>query len=334
MVFAENKQSTEPYSFIFLKKLCSFSFIIILIYYTYDQFYQFSNSISKPNLIFRKQHVREILNTAKNINITIEICGTDNCTYTYNGNNTDWKKCVAANEVPFEVLSDNVSVPDCFRYSFDYQERINIEVPPITAVHLDGLEIDQYYYAISSSPLFFINNTTTTIYYSPTIIKQISDKYVYGLAGGKSKEYVDFNVHTDMTPLITPNVTTFVLRPISMNIYYQEETYYDLGSIISSIGGFFSSLSGIFVFLFGASKLAPWGFLQIYVFNCLCIRYQRKLAKKLKSKYEPIPFISGRTKNFTLEERIQSMENLLEEYYLDTNFLNLLIEENNVDDKV
>uniref|UniRef100_U9TSQ4 Uncharacterized protein n=1 Tax=Rhizophagus irregularis (strain DAOM 181602 / DAOM 197198 / MUCL 43194) TaxID=747089 RepID=U9TSQ4_RHIID len=42
----------------------------------------------------------------------------------------------------------------------------------------------------------------------------------------------------------------------------------------------------------------------------------------------------GRTKNFTLEERIQSMENLLEEYYLDTNFLNLLIEENNVDDKV
>ncbi|EXX64704.1 uncharacterized protein OCT59_029800 [Rhizophagus irregularis] len=137
-----------------------------------------------------------------------------------------------------------------------------------------------------------------------------------------------------MTPLITPNVTTFVLRPISMNIYYQEETYYDLGSIISSIGGFFSSLSGIFVFLFGASKLAPWGFLQIYVFNCLCIRYQRKLAKKLKSKYEPIPFISGRTKNFTLEERIQSMENLLEEYYLDTNFLNLLIEENNVDDKV
>ncbi|GBC48544.2 hypothetical protein GLOIN_2v1883501 [Rhizophagus irregularis DAOM 181602=DAOM 197198] len=291
MVFAENKQSTEPYSFIFLKKLCSFSFIIILIYYTYDQFSQFSNSISKPNLIFRKQHVREILNTAKNINITIEICGTDNCTYTYNNNNTDWKKCVAANEVPFEVLSDNVSVPDCFRYSFDYQERINIEVPPITA-------------------------------------------YVYGLAGGKSKEYVDFNVHTDMTPLITPNVTTFVLRPISMNIYYQEETYYDLGSIISSIGGFFSSLSGIFVFLFGASKLAPWGFLQIYVFNCLCIRYQRKLAKKLKSKYEPIPFISGRTKNFTLEERIQSMENLLEEYYLDTNFLNLLIEENNVDDKV
>jgi hypothetical protein len=31
-----------------------------------------------------------------------------------------------------------------------------------------------------------------------------------------------------------------------------------VGSIISSIGGFFSSLSGIYVFLFGASKLAPW----------------------------------------------------------------------------
>jgi hypothetical protein len=31
-----------------------------------------------------------------------------------------------------------------------------------------------------------------------------------------------------------------------------------VGSIISNVGGFFSSLSGFFVFLFGATKLAPW----------------------------------------------------------------------------
>ncbi|PKK66851.1 hypothetical protein RhiirC2_752797, partial [Rhizophagus irregularis] len=71
-------------------------------------------------------------------------------------------------------------------------------------------------------------------------------------------------------------------------------------------------------FLFGASKLAPWGFLQIHVFNCLCTKYQRKFVRKLKNNYEPIPFVSGRTKNFTLEERVQSIENMLQEYYLDT----------------
>ncbi|PKK70891.1 hypothetical protein RhiirC2_745569, partial [Rhizophagus irregularis] len=88
--------------------------------------------------------------------------------------------------------------------------------------------------------------------------------------------------------------------------------------IISSVGGFFSSLSGIYVFLFGASKLAPWGFLQTSVFNCLCTGYRREFVRKLKNRYEPIPFVSGRIKNVTLEERVQSIENLLEEYYLDT----------------
>jgi hypothetical protein len=68
------------------------------------------------------------------------------------------------------------------------------------------------------------------------------------------------------------------------------------------------------------------------VFNCLCTRYRRKLVRKLKNKYEPIPFVSGRTKNFTLEKRVQSIENLLEEYYLNTDFLNLLLEDNGEED--
>ncbi|CAG8619243.1 16099_t:CDS:2, partial [Rhizophagus irregularis] len=105
-------------------------------------------------------------------------------------------------------------------------------------------------------------------------------------------------------------------------------------SILSRIGGFFSFLSRVFVFLFGATKLAPWGFLQTYVFSYLCTEYQRKLLRKLKNKYEPILFISGRTKDVTLEERVQNMENMLKEYYINTDFLNLLVENNNkVNDK-
>ncbi|RGB37995.1 hypothetical protein C1646_756240 [Rhizophagus diaphanus] len=90
----------------------------------------------------------------------------------------------------------------------------------------------------------------------------------------------------------------------------------------------------IFIFLFGTTKLAPWGFLQTYVFSYLCTEYQRKLLRKLKNKYEPIPFISGRTKDVTLEEQVLNMENMLKEYYINTDFLNLLVEDNNkVNDK-
>ncbi|PKC70215.1 hypothetical protein RhiirA1_391511 [Rhizophagus irregularis] len=161
------------------------------------------------------------------------------------------------------------------------------------------------------------------------------DIYAYGLAGGEVKEFVDFNAHTEHITASTRNAPTLLLIPTLTDIYYQEESYYDLGSIISNVGGFFSSLSGFFVFLFGATKLAPWGFLQTHAFNCLCTRYQRRLIKKIQTKYyEPIPFISGRTRNVTLEERVQSIENILKEYYLDTSFLNLLIEDNKVDDKV
>uniref|UniRef100_U9U6Q4 Uncharacterized protein n=1 Tax=Rhizophagus irregularis (strain DAOM 181602 / DAOM 197198 / MUCL 43194) TaxID=747089 RepID=U9U6Q4_RHIID len=135
------------------------------------------------------------------------------------------------------------------------------------------------------------------VYYSPIIKTDFNND-----------QYVNFNVRTaTKTPsATTTNTISLTLIQMSTDIYYQEETYNDLGSVMSDIGGFFSSLSGIFIFLFGASKLAPWGFLQ-----------------------------TGRAKNVTLEERIQSIENLLEEYYLDTKFLNILLEEDkDNDDKV
>ena len=64
------------------------------------------------------------------------------------------------------------------------------------------------------------------------------------------------------------------------------------------------------------------------MFNCLCTGYRRKFVRKIKNRYEPIPFVSGRIKNVTLEERVQGIEKLLEEYYLNTDFLNLLLEDN------
>ncbi|CAB5100705.1 hypothetical protein GLOIN_2v1883082 [Rhizophagus irregularis DAOM 181602=DAOM 197198] len=156
---------------------------------------------------------------------------------------------------------------------------------------------------ISIIPLFILNEQAAIVYYSPIINRRIFSKCVYSLTSIKG-------------------------------YFLQEEFYHDLASILSRIGGFFSFLSRVFVFLFGATKLAPWGFLQTYVFSYLCTEYQRKLLRKLKNKYEPIPFIDGRTKNVTLEEHVQNIENMLKEYFLDTYFLNLLVKDNNkINDK-
>ncbi|GES85166.1 hypothetical protein GLOIN_2v1786427 [Rhizophagus clarus] len=250
-----------------------------------------------------------------------------NCTY-------DDKEC------KLDEYRYHHNMPDCTYYTFSFEENTEIKIyPSITEVYLDGLVLgDKYYPPSKLSPrqtLPIMSEQTIIIYYSVTISKLIVDNYAYGLVGGNEKEYVDFNAHTDhISASNAPYAPTLILIPTSTYIYYQEESYYDIGSIISNVGGFFSSLSGIFVFLFGATKLAPWGFLQTHVFNCLCTRYQERLKGKIKIKYtKPIPFISGREK-ITLEERVQSIENILKEYYLDTSFLKSLIDDIKVEDKV
>ncbi|CAB4418343.1 unnamed protein product [Rhizophagus irregularis] len=333
MMFTENKPSTEPFSFIFLKKLCSFALVIILVFYTYNQFSQFSGSIDKPNINVRRQNSKKALSEIQNIKIIVRVCSLYpiNCTY-------------SNNECESNEYVERRNIPDCNNYyALNFQEKVEIKITPfITDIYFHGIVIDNKFYASlfnKSNSLYIVNDQINVIYYSFIISKRIVSDYVYGLAGGGEQEFADFFVYIDhIVSLNTLNATTLVLMPTSMDINYQEESYYDLSSIISNVGGFFSSLSGFYVLLFGATKLAPWGFLQTYVFSCLCTRYQRKLIRKLQIKYEPIPFVSGRTKNITLEERVQSIENILKEYYLDTDFLNLLltkynkIDDNNIDD--
>ncbi|CAB4376947.1 unnamed protein product [Rhizophagus irregularis] len=79
MIFPEAKSSTEPSSFIFLKRLCSLSLIIVLLIYTYSQFSKFSISTTEPNLISSIKHA----NFGK---IVIRICSVIpiNCNYSSN----------------------------------------------------------------------------------------------------------------------------------------------------------------------------------------------------------------------------------------------------------
>jgi hypothetical protein len=244
MLFTEAKSSTEPFSFIFLKRLFSFSFIIALLIYTYNQFSKFSISTIKPNLI----------SSIKNVNygnIVVRICSLTpiNCNSSSNilfinyvdfnskpnYTNPEPKQCdstepIINNYVPHICNNGGEN----YYFTFDYQLENRIVITPnITEAYLDGLKIDKDYPSsgfnlFSNIPLFIVNEQTTIVYYSPIINKRIFSKYVYGLVGGLEEEFVDFNTHTDhITNLSTPNTTMLILRPISRDIYYREESYFD-----------------------------------------------------------------------------------------------------------
>lgn len=224
MVFTENKPSTEPFSFVLLKKLCSFVFVIVLCYYTYKQFSQFFNSITEPNLnISNYLNVHQSAN--KDIKIILLTCSSVplNCT---------------SNNVKCEEYDNKADICDTntFRYAFNYQDKGEIKITPaITEAYLAGVVIDNNYYQTDgllftkpSSSLFIVNDQINVLYYSFIINKRMIDNYIYGLAGGEAIEFVNFNAHTDhVTNLIPPNETTFKLIPTSTDIYYQEETYYE-----------------------------------------------------------------------------------------------------------
>lgn len=222
MMFTENKPSTEPFSFIFLKKLCSFALVIILVFYTYNQFSQFSGSIDKPNINFRKQNSKKASSEINNIKIIVRVCSLYPINCTYNNNECE------SNEYVVRQF-----IPNCNNYyALNFQEKMGIEITPfITDAYIYGLVIDNKFYATlsnKSNSLFIVNDQINVIYYSFTISERIVSDYVYGLAGGGEEKFVDFFVYTDhITSLETLNATTLLLIPTSMDINYQEESYYD-----------------------------------------------------------------------------------------------------------
>ncbi|RIA85234.1 hypothetical protein C1645_831089 [Glomus cerebriforme] len=93
-------------------------------------------------------------------------------------------------------------------------------------------------------------------------------------------------------------------------------------NMIADLGGFYSAIAGTFYFLFGMKKHQPWGLIHMPLF-CWNDDLQRNFARKYGSS-AGIPLverISKRSKGSSLEERIQILEDLLKDYYIDNFFL-------------
>ncbi|CAB4463960.1 hypothetical protein RhiirA5_426150 [Rhizophagus irregularis] len=98
--------------------------------------------------------------------------------------------------------------------------------------------------------------------------------------------------------------------------------------LIENFGGFYGAISGIFVLLFGASKLSPWGICQIHLLRCWPCR--RRFKERLASRYVSragIPLVEdpyNLPENGRIEDRVAILEILLKEYYIDDYYLDEL----------
>ncbi|CAG8527110.1 5952_t:CDS:2 [Funneliformis mosseae] len=110
--------------------------------------------------------------------------------------------------------------------------------------------------------------------------------------------------------------------------YEQEHHRLTIAGNISSLGGFYTACAGIFFYLFGNPKLSPWGAAQKTIFICWPCRrsFQKNLANRYVSS-AGIPFgekVKRMPPDSSIEERLQIIEVLLQEYYLDTYYIDQL----------
>ncbi|CAG8447339.1 10611_t:CDS:2 [Rhizophagus irregularis] len=95
--------------------------------------------------------------------------------------------------------------------------------------------------------------------------------------------------------------------------------------LISKLGGFYGAIAGIFYLFFGMQRHKPWGLAQKYLFSCTQCR--KSLKKYFAKKYVSsagIPLVekvNKRPEGSSLEERVQILESLLQDYYLDDYYL-------------
>ncbi|KAI8355773.1 hypothetical protein B0O80DRAFT_447900 [Mortierella sp. GBAus27b] len=171
--------------------------------------------------------------------------------------------------------------------------------------------------------------------YRPEGDASILQRLVAFLGFGGREEIFSYRSTVNHTPFpdgMYPNTTTIIiLRPQSdVEVFYYAEEKIAFRNVMSNIGGLIGMVGSAIVFLFGSSLLSPWGFFST-------IRFFRKriadsMAKEYNDEesYSKGPFTTQihetgkfdddinttETKITLLKERIDELEIVLAEYYL------------------
>ncbi|CAG8562351.1 uncharacterized protein OCT59_002495 [Rhizophagus irregularis] len=243
----------------------------------------------------------------------------------------EFKPFFVANELLFIITLDNSSIYSYFEINF---ESITINKRNLTIQSaLSNRNPNKDLKDVNTTLIpnqYFITRGRYVIY--ELILKErISySSYFSGYLGFKASNISTFLEIEEKELASTPNAsyTALELR-FQYNFIIREQQKFQItvARVISNIGGFYGALSGIFVLLFGASKLTPWGICQKYV---CCWSYRRSFKRHLASRYVSragIPLADDPRKlplGAELSDRVAVLEHLLKEYYIDAYYLEKL----------
>nr|CAG8598042.1 9504_t:CDS:2 [Entrophospora candida] len=122
-----------------------------------------------------------------------------------------------------------------------------------------------------------------------------------------SQTYVVANDRTTITGVNT-SIAAFYIYPQSFLLETEiEQRNKNALTVISNVLAVWGGLTALYIFLFGADSIKPWGFIQ-----------EKILKNETRNKLMPTPFFK---KEGTPEERIEALETFLKDYVIDVGLI-------------
>ncbi|GBC04803.1 hypothetical protein RclHR1_05890004 [Rhizophagus clarus] len=191
----------------------------------------------------------------------------------------------------------------------------------------DSVNIDQ----LDAPTIYLTGGQWLLLEYSITVKSSYYNQF-WGLVGLFQKNVQTLSIEwhkTDFPDLPQKDTIVVGIRGKSNSTRYEVEKFQlTMMGNISNLGGFYTACAGIFFYLFGNPKLSPWGITQKVIFVCWPCRrsFQRQLANRYVSS-AGIPFgekVKQMPPNSSIEERLQIVEIILKDYYIDTYYIDQL----------
>ncbi|CAJ0635386.1 4705_t:CDS:2 [Entrophospora sp. SA101] len=181
---------------------------------------------------------------------------------------------------------------------------------------------------ISDSVIIFKPKDVSSIMIFPKIERHYISNH-WGFRSYEETCYLNYAIKS-LPKLNNEGNIQFSVNVFNQLTYETEINEYTFGNAIANLGGFYVALNSMYVLLFGMPKLSPWYELFNRTLNdalpnssSLIFVHSQGLKAKLAKRYVTSSGIvlaqrvSNRRNNATLENRVQMLETMLQDYYLD-----------------
>ncbi|CAB4484993.1 hypothetical protein RhiirA5_420767 [Rhizophagus irregularis] len=322
-----NYRSTEPVWFRFFRGLFAITLTVIIIFYSKTQYQKINIEAS---IAIKLEDT-----VGLGLNMTICTAGIYNSindvniprhTINYDITHRRLNVSLDEREIWLNITFNINNISDLYVYD-DSEPYCNPNIIPNNLLSLN-FESFQYLFLNKADPdlNYSINNIIDTAHFSLYLGRAYFISYKPIIVD----KDVKLNLQLEQLPIqLESNEVNLKIFPHKLSnpftARFEKTKKFDYTDLISNLGGFYGAIAGIFYLFFGMQRLEPWGLAQKYLFSCTHCRksLKRNFARKYVSS-AGIPLVekvNKRPEGSSLEERVQILETLLRDYYLDDYYL-------------